>query len=267
MPRPLVPEKGADPDRRGGGDQACRRHRLSGIPGVGQQVQDHLLQGERIRLHVREAVAQLLHDLQAARPELRTHHPHGRRHHLVHLRGAHLGLPGLACEHPHVLDDVRHPVCLIHDQLRVLFQFLLAEVPASVEPDHKVLRQAAYPRKRLVQFVGDAGSHLAQGPQPIQPDGNGALFCKLQFGGAPGGLGLFPGGDIGGDAVNDDLTILLSPAYRAIQEPPPLAVGPPDPVLDLEGLTGLEVRNDGIHFCKIVRVDGIVPQQRPRLKL
>ncbi|MFP6642594.1 MAG: hypothetical protein VCF24_03375 [Candidatus Latescibacterota bacterium] len=83
---------------------------------------------------------------------------------LVDVDDRRLRLTGLTCEEAHVLDDAGHAIRLaddIRERPGILALFRFQTPGLTVESD---LGEAAHAAERLVELVGDAGSHLAKRP-------------------------------------------------------------------------------------------------------
>ncbi len=81
-----------------------------------------------------------------------------------------------------MLDEVGHAVGLFDDFLQAIAQFVCAEVPAPLQPQKHVCGRAAHSHEGLVEFVGNAGGHFAQGAQPVRTRLQHPLGFQFFFG-------------------------------------------------------------------------------------
>ena len=67
-------------------------------------------------------------------------------------------------------------------------------------------------------------------------------------------------GDVGDDPVDEELAFRATPWAHAVPDPARLAVVADEAVLELDGLAGLEPRQEDVVVVLVVRVDGLFPR-------
>ncbi len=134
---------------------------LERLQGVGQQVEEHLLQLQRVGANRRKVAVELPHHFDVGQAEL-----FGHERHRVVDRAERVARPRAevapAREAAHVVDDAGHPRDLLGDQVEILFE--LADRLFGLAAHHA--DEHANRRQRLVQLVGNAGAELTHRGQP-----------------------------------------------------------------------------------------------------
>src|SRR4029450_2778601 len=75
------------------------------------------------------------------------------------------------------------------------------------------------------------------------------------------GIGFLPPlGDVGDDPVDEQLAFRATPWAHAVPDPARPAVVADEAVLELDGLAGLEPRQEDVVLVLVVRVNGLFPR-------
>ena len=126
---------------------------------VAQQVDDDLLDPERVGLHDRRLRGQRGHDLDRHLAELRRHHRERRAHAVAQVDrlDVDVALAGIGLE---LAGDAAHAVDQVVDALE-RGERLLRPPPGQEQP--RAGEIGLHRRQRLVELVADRGRHLAEG--------------------------------------------------------------------------------------------------------
>ena len=133
------------------------------MPGIGDDVHDHLFHTDLVQANIGEIRGEVFHDLDIMDQELVADQGQDPLNRLGQINALVFVPRGLPAVKPHVGDNGRHPVDLLDKGGQMIIkEFLLTETVPFLVNDN-LLGNHLDDIEGLIQFMGNPGGHLTQG--------------------------------------------------------------------------------------------------------